>query len=361
MVIRMNNSIQFPALAFSLCLLCLQAAQAQDIPDDATLSPESAKPSLFDFFYSRTDSIPALTLKTDWGLLIRTKQDEKYQPGVLGFVNQDGRKVELDVELRARGNARKKVCQLPPLKIKAGKRYLRELGFNPEYKLKLVLPCQPGKVHEDCLLREALAYELCSMAIPIHFRTKIVTLQCWQDDKEKHTHYAFLIEEKEELAARLNGRLLTRGEIRVTALERDLYLRMCFFQHMIANTDWSVSSRHNLQFLHLPGYNRVVAVPYDFDYAGLVNTSYAIPGSTIPVEDVSQRYFQGEEITQEEARECAAFFLSRREQVLQRCQSFDMLKEKSRESVRDFLEIFFDILSDEELMLQTFANAKDGD
>ena len=53
------------------------------------------------------------------------------------------------------------------------------------------------------------------------------------------------------------------------------------------------SHEYHLRFLQLPGYERVVAVPYDFDYAGLVNTTYAIPGFTVPIDDVSQRYFLG--------------------------------------------------------------------
>ena len=333
----------------------LRAQNTENSGEDATL------PSLFEYFHQQLDSLPKLKIDTDWGQLIRTKQEEAYQPAVMSFYKPDGNQVELDVKLRARGNARKKVCQFPPIKVKAAKQQLKALGYGPENKLKLVLPCQAGKMHEDCLLREALAYQLYELIDSIHVKTKIIALQCWQNGIEKHSFNAFLVEDKEAMTSRLNGRLLSQGKIRVTSLERWLYLKICFFQYMIANTDWSVASRHNLQFLQLPGYQRVVAVPYDFDYAGLVNTSYAIPGSTIPIEDVSQRYFQGKNVTEQEARECSQFFLSRKEQVLQYCQSMNLLRARSMDSVHQYLVDFFDLLEEEERMIKTFVNAPGGE
>ena len=351
----LNLMHKFPALSIVLWYISMAPfLQAQNTEIGRA---GDAFPSLFECFLQTSDSLPQLKINTDWGQLIRTKEAEAYQPAVMSFYKQDGTLVELDVKVRARGNARKKVCQFPPIKVKAAKQQLKALGYGPENKLKLVLPCQLGKNHEDCLLREALAYQLYEQIDSVHFKTKIVELQGWQNENEKYSFYAFLVEDKEALASRLGGRLLYQGKMRVASMERSFYLKICFFQYMIANTDWSVASRHNLQFLQLPGYPRVVAVPYDFDYAGLVSTHYAIPGSTIPIEDVSERYFQGENVTEQEALECSQYFLSRKEQILQCCRSMNLLRERSKESSWKYLVEFFDLLENEPLVIETFVNA----
>ena len=346
----------------TIALLLVQGSLLVHAQIDEAKSPGiTVSNSLFDFFYRHQDTLPVLRIDTDWGRLIRAKQKEEYQPGVLSYFQGNGQATSLNIELRARGNTRKKVCLFPPIKAKILKQNSEKPDFNPEFKLKLVLPCQGGKNNEDCLLREALAYKLYEKVHPIHFRTRLIELQCWQDGREKHTFLAFLVEEEEEMAARLDGRLLSKGKIRPDALERSLYVRLCFFQYMIANTDWSVASRHNLRFLQLPGFQRVVPVPYDFDYAGLVNTSYAIPGSTIPIENVSERYFMCKDVTEEEAQECTAFFLAQKEQILKECSFSGLLKERSANSIQDFLSDFFDTLENDELMRRMFVKAQNVD
>ena len=53
-------------------------------------------------------------------------------------------------------------------------------------------------------------------------------------------------------------------------MDRELFLKMEFFQYMIANTDWSLSNKHNLELVKVPARDKVIALPYDFDYSGFV-------------------------------------------------------------------------------------------
>ena len=340
----------FGALACLLCP-CLPAAQTQ--------GPGSAGvPSLFEFMYQQQGPPPVLKLETDWGQLVKEKLGEEYQPGVLSFPGPDGTIVELEISARARGNTRKEVCQFPPLKIKPAKKQLHELGLDPSSKLKLVLPCQNGKSNSEYLLKEALAYQLFAAIYPIHHRTKLVELEGWQNNKEKYSFYAFLVEEEKEFAARVNGKRVKQEKINTIDLERDSYVKMCFFQYMIANTDWSAPNGHNLELLKLPGKEKMVPIPYDFDYAGFVDTDYAIPRSSVPIENVTQRFFLGKYVTEEEALECARFYLSKKEQLLQICRSFDLLRDKSQDQIQEFLSGFFDTLADEEAVRQTFVTMR---
>ena len=330
---------------------CLLQAQSSESSSTGPLT-------LFDFFHQQQGSLPLLKLEADWAQLIQGKLNEEYQPGILSFQGPDGNNIGLEVLARARGNTRKEVCLFPPLKIKADRKQLLELGFQPRSVLKLVLPCQNGKSNSECLLKEALAYQLFAVIFPIHHRTKVVELQGLQKGKEKYAFYAFLVEEEKEFATRVNGKRIEKKRINTIDLERDAYVKMCFFQYMIANTDWSAPNGHNLEILQLPGQEKLVAIPYDFDYAGFVDTDYAIPRSSVPIEKVTQRFFLGKYVSEEEALECAEFFLSKEEQILQVCKEFDLLRDKSSEFIQEFLADFFEKLKDEEEVLQTFVTMR---
>ena len=345
---------------FHLFLLALSgilwgiALPAQDAGPEA----EEGRPlSFFEYIYQREDSLPLLQLDTDWGQLIRKKMDEEYQPGVLKFRQEDGSMARLDVRIRARGNIRKEVCFFPPLKIKAKKKQLKELGFNQLNDLKLVLPCKNGRNYEECLLREVLAYRLYETIHPVHFKTRPVRLEGWDGDKQEQSFTAFLVKDEEEFAARLNGKILKRSNIRPIILEREPYLKMCFFQYMIANTDWSVSNSHNLEIVAVPGYTKIIAVPYDFDYAGFTDTYYAVPSPTLPINNVHQRYFLGSRVTKEEALATAAFFLSKKEEVFRQCETFGHLDEKEIDTLKKYLERFFELLENEKKVTRNFVTA----
>ena len=63
-------------------------------------------------------------------------------------------------------------------------------------------------------------------------------------------------------------------------------------------------------------------------------------------------------MSEEEALECAEFFLSKEEQILQVCKEFDLLRDKSSEFIQEFLADFFEKLKDEEEVLQTFVTMR---
>ena len=341
----------------SLSIVFLILLQAPALLSQNEELRKTTPPSLFGFFHQQKDSMPLLKLDTDWGMLIRNKTNEEYQPGVLTFINADGSLASLDVKLRARGNVRKQVCQYPPIKIKAQKKQLDALGLDPSFKtLKLALTCREAKQYEECLLREALAYNIYEIIHPIHLNSKAVRLEGWDGDKKKFSFYGLLIEDEEEFASRIGGRVLDRGVVRVSTMDRDAYLKMCFFQYMIANVDWSVANKHNLEFVQSPGFERIIPVPYDFDYAGFAGTHYAVPAPTLPIKDVNQRYFLGFYVTEQEALQTAAFFRSKKEEILQRCADFPMMNDRCHDSIEKYLSNFLDILEDDKRLRREFVN-----
>ena len=66
----------------------------------------------------------------------------------------------------------------------------------------------------------------------------------------------------------------------------------------------------------------------------------------------------GNKITEEEARNTAQFFLSKKEEIFQKFESFDLIDEKMAASLKKYVRKFFNLLEEEKKMLRIFANAK---
>ena len=47
---------------------------------------------------------------------------------------------------------------------------------------------------------------------------------------------------------------------------------------MIANTDWSARKMHNSKLYQRIEDEAYLTIPYDFDYAGIINNEYAVDG-----------------------------------------------------------------------------------
>lgn len=342
-----------PILIFcSLWLLAHVGLQAQSLPAADTL------PSLFDVVYALPDSVPVLRLDTDWPMLIRHKMEMEYQPATLGWTGSDGREWSAAVQVKTRGNMRKQVCFYPPLKIKVPKKQLQAWGMNPEFnEIKIALQCQSGGREAEWLLKEWFIYQLYQDIGPASLRARWLKMDVRQDGKEKIVLYALLLEDEEEMAARLGARLAKQGQMRPTVLERENYVRLCFFQYLIANTDWYIPTRHNLEFIQAPQFPGIIAIPYDFDYSGLVHTKYAVPHESLPIKSVGERHFQGYQVTEVEATQAARFFLERKAAILQQCRDLQGLEPYSRKALLRMADEFFDTLEDEKKLKRSFVTA----
>jgi len=325
-----------------------------------TVGQDAEPISLFDQFCQQTDSLPQLKLDTNWGRLLRTKMNEQYQEGQFSFHNSEGEWVSIEVKLKTRGNVRKQICNYPPVKVKIPKRELKRMGYNAMNELKFVFPCGNSKKDLDYLYREALVYQLYEYIHPLHLRSSLAKVEAVRGEKLKFDSYCLLVEHGEQIEERLEAKVLKKGIITAGALERDSYLKMVFFQYMIYNTDWSVPNRHNLMLVYVPDFaKQVVPIPYDFDYCGFVDAHYAVPAEEFPIKSVRERYFRGRDVTEEEARATAQFFLEKKEALLQHAESYAFLDTRSHKDVMDSLTSFFEILEKEKKMLKTFVTLKE--
>lgn len=285
---------------------------------------------------------PKLTLNTDFQHLIRYKMKEEYQPASVTIQSGDIAH-SLQGRVRTRGNVRKEVCNLPPIMIDLRKSELDSLGYIRNDKLKLVIPCSGRSVQQSNLYKEFLVYELYRIINDHGLQTKLVDLEINSPNKQ-YQLTGFLIDTEKDYAHRTGAEVYQSGRINASSLDRACFVRMQFFQYMIANCDWSLSNRHNLELVKYPSKDRAEVVAYDFDYAGFVGNSYAVPADILPIKSVHQRYFFSYSITEEEIDQAIIYFLKKEEDLYAACANADYLDEKSRESSQEYLHSFFDLL-----------------
>ena len=94
------------------------------------------------------------------------------------------------------------------------------------------------------------------------------------------------------MARRLEGRTTTLEKVIFARVDADALNLMTLFEYMIGNTDLSIYSQHNVRLVQTPAGRRY-PVPYDFDYSGLVDAAYAVPGKDLGIQSVRDRLFRG--------------------------------------------------------------------
>lgn len=294
----------------------------------------------------RSDSAVDLFLTTDWKLLERKKKEKVYFPAQLMIRRSSGDSILFAVKVRTRGHMRLDICSYPPIKLKFDKEELIRRGFKPHNEWDLVQHCHDGDQFDQYLLREYLAYRLYAILSPASFQTQLIRLH--SITPENHAAHksaiCFLVENPEELVERLGGRRNKTPTISQHSIDHQSLLRVSLFQYMIGNTDWFITNRHNLEFIGLPGVPRLVSIPYDFDYSGLVGTPYSAHHESLKLISTSSRYYQGKCEPAEDVRRTVEEFVTRKELLLSVIQVIPGFDERSIRHASDYLNDFFLII-----------------
>jgi hypothetical protein len=307
----------------------------------------SAQPSLFDALHERGDTID-LRVETDWKKLIRNRRDKKWWPATFHLTAGDTTRV-LPGKIRSRGNIRLEVCQNPSLKVKFKKKALLAAGFSDLNDWKIVLQCSSTANGEQYLLREQFVYALHQVFSEHTHRLVPARLQpCTKENDQKDEIKAFLIESEEQLCARYEkGRVLATKTASTHSLDRESYVNMCLFNYLVLNTDWAVFNLHNVEIIQPGNAESLIPIPYDFDYSGFVNTSYAVPQEQLDLTSVHLPYWLGHHVTEAEIRAGAAHFLARRDAATALLNDHPRLSNYDRKRLTKRLEVFFELMADE--------------
>ena len=272
-------------------------------------APLTAQSSLFDYLAEQADTV-VLEMDTDWRRLKNQKRKKEYQPLVLTLRRPGRAPLRLRGKVRARGHIRLEVCSNPSLKIKLKKADLLAAGFSDLNDLKVVQQCSASPIGQNYLRRERALYGLHRVFSDYYHRTVPVVLQT--DSTQQTTSHAFLIEAEEQLAARYDGKILESKRASVRGLRRDEYVNLCLFNYLILNSDWQIFNLHNVEIVGTEGDNLLIPIPYDFDYAGLVGTTYAVQRPNVAAESVQTPVWLGRNITPAELLTGTEHFMSLR-------------------------------------------------
>lgn len=258
------------------------------VTDTIKLKKEKLKP-LF-----QSDDVLQLTIVTNLKVLLKDRGDKPQNHWAnLVYTSSDNDSVAMPIKIKVRGNFRRsaKNCLFPPLLLDLPKKETQNDVFSAQNRLKLVTHCQT----EDYIFQEYMVYKMYNLLTEYSFKARLaqVTYIDSVGKRDPQTKYAFLIEDEEDMAKRNKTKNYTLKQVPMQRVDSLSMATVAVFEYLIGNSDWSVPFLHNIKLLTKKDYEYPLAVPYDFDHAGLVEAKYARPAEQLDLTSVRQRLYRG--------------------------------------------------------------------
>jgi hypothetical protein len=297
-----------------------------------------------------------VTIEAPLTTLMDERPDEEYLEGTFSYIGDDGTEHSLDLKLRTRGNFRRKktTCDFAPIRLNFRKKQVKDTVFDGQDKLKLVVHCnfdQP--YYEQLVLKEYLAYRFLQVLTEKSFSVRLLHISYVNtEDDSTTTRFAFVIEDNDDVADRLGMESIKSAEISHADLDPAQESLVNLFQYMIGNTDYSLVMGedpehccHNSELLSATEGAPLTPLPYDFDFAGLVNARYAVPNPQFKLRSVRQRRYRGVCEQNELLDGTIQHFLDNREAIYAIIDDLASLDSSNRKDVTGYLDSFFDVIT----------------
>jgi len=328
-----------------------------------TQTPNATPPADFNerkTLFQHLQQYDKILIKTKFDSLMVSRSRAGKQEAVLIAVGDNTLKMSLSVE--PRGVFRRRTCDVPPLKLDFSKPELDSLGLHPNYDhLKLVTHCMLNTENRLSILKEYWTYKMYQEVTPNSFLVHLfeITYQDINNKENKIKNLAFLIENTEEMAHRINGTII-RGMGKTPAdITPASYQETLLFQYMIGNTDWDVLLERNVKFVQKPNENKLTLVPYDFDFTGFTKPPY---WKLVPVAgkklNVDNRIPMGVFNSEVALLETASRFLALKKTGFQCYKTCPILTASDKKIMGDYLQSFFRLLKKESSLTKLFLEEK---
>lgn len=303
------------------------------------------------------DDVLQLKLYANYKTIQRDRgKDPSYHPALLRYKNDDSVDVSIKMKIKVRGNFRKDRanCFFPPLLLNFPKHYDDSAGlFMNQNTLKLVTQCKT----DDYVVREYLVYKLYNLVTEKSFRARLVQVD-YVDSSNKlktETHYGILLEDDDAMAQRNGAIIIKRKMVEPQATNHEEYLKMTMFQYMIGNTDWSIAYLHNIKLIS-PDSTRVpYAIPYDFDYSGIVDAPYAIPQPELEISSVRERLYRGYCLPYTDFDETVKLFNKIKDDVYKTYTDCPLLSSRYIKQTTAYLDDFYEVINSKKQRLYEFG------
>ena len=291
-----------------------------------------------------SDELLEFTLTMDMKEVYGDVEERNYHTVEISLKGPDGTTTELKSRAKVRGHTRtmKSTCRIPPLFLNFKKSETKGTPFDKQKKIKLVSHCKNSKSFQEYIEKEYLVYKLYNEVTPFSFKVRPCRITYVDSKKPENgsTHFGFLIESISDLAKR-NDMKEFEGLLRnQEALDKDNIDKLVLFQYMIGNLDWSVPERHNIKIMRKEDGSLPIAVPYDFDYSGLVDAPYAVPPEGMGISSVRTRVFRG--LCRDTGYgDQIQFYKNLQPRISETVMEANYLEEKNRSAVSDYISDFY--------------------
>ncbi len=309
----------------------------------------SLKDSSYAFTNLFTDDAPLeLIVKLDLKKFQKEKADSKYHPAELIAYLDDSLILKKQVRMKSRGIFRKDHCSVPPYWLNLRREKDKSDSININEKYKVVCHCNYSSVYEEYLLKEYLAYRIYNILTEYSFRVRLVRFTYVDTGRKNKTYqrWGFIIETADLLAERLNGVQLKLNSIGMYYTDNQITNLLCIYAYLMGNTDWSIAGRHNIKLIKIMDDSKpaLIPIPYDFDYTGFVNTSYAIPADGTGIQNVRQRVYIGPCRDILDYQIAAQNIQLKKDEIFSLIDSFEYLPKGVKLDLQGFLTEYFNLV-----------------
>lgn len=250
-------------------------------------------PSIFDEMAH--SEVTKVKITSDFTFIKENKRSQDKIDATFQFQDSDGKWISYDANLTIRGKYRRMFSEnIPPLKIDFSKNDLEKDGFAKydDYKLVTFFHEDKGESYQT-LVKEYLTYKAFNILSEYSYRVQLLEIEYTDiNSNEKYIEFGFIIEDNAQLEDRINGKQINdEDKVDTSLLHKTQTELVALFQYMVGNSDWNMASRKNVDFFEVNG--KIIPIPYDFDFCGLVNASYAVPNNFYHLNSVQDRVFLG--------------------------------------------------------------------
>lgn len=251
-------------------------------PPEPHASPGAAAP-LF-----AADDVLELELRAPLRSVFAERRGERhFHPARLLYGEADGRQVELEVEVKLRGEPgdQQELCTFPPLEVRLPREQVAGTVFAGQHVLGLVTHCRSAGAYEQRTLLRYLVHRTLELLTDLSFRARLLRIEYHDTDelRPQLTRYAFVTESHAALAARTGWGTVQRPYVSPAELEPNQMSLVEVFQYMIGNSAWSAERARsngdcceNVRLLGGPG-SPLIPIPHDFDSCSVVEAPWSSP------------------------------------------------------------------------------------
>ncbi len=309
-------------------------------------NPEPQK-SIFDVL--NYQEVMEITLEFEVDKMLSNRRSEDEFAGTMTFEDQTGEKQTWKTKINMRGRFRRTRCtEMPPLKLNFKKGALKDAGLAKFDDFKLVTQCiQDASSAKEYLIKEYLAYKMFNHLTDYSFRVQMLKINFVDKTTgEKRKQWGFLIEDTAQMRARVGA----EKHDQIFKIEKDQIdsksLKITsLFEYMIGNLDWDVKQRfHNMKPISKDG--KVIPVPYDFDFSGLVAASYATVNPNFAVKSMQDRLYLGYAEDLEDSEEIIQLFKDKKEAMIDEIKDCKKLRREVRLEMIRYINSFYKGIED---------------